>query len=170
MVSTPRPRHIIQPRKTHNRPSRVADAAVVAAEARVRTVVVESNVAWMQALETASPLGLDQIKMGSNLQSILREVTRLREHDEYWRIDVQQVRVIWARLLSPTYARALARKDGESRRLYRRGRATPLEVDTSSYTNLYDLNWVGGRWLVSRVAAVDDATAARLAAAPPASY
>jgi hypothetical protein len=124
----------------------------------------------MRALETASPLGLDRIKMGSNLQSILREVTLLRERDEYWRIDVQQVRVIWARLLGPTYARALVRKIRESRRLYRRGRATPLEVDTGSYTNLYDLNRVGRRWLVSRVAALDDATAARLAAAPPASY
>jgi hypothetical protein len=49
--------------------------------------------------------------------------------------------------------------------LYRRGRATPLEVDTRSYTNLYDLNLVRGHWLVSRVAAVDGATAARLAAA-----
>jgi ARC6-like, IMS domain len=142
---------------------------VVAAEAHVSAAIGESNVAWMRAMETASPLGLDRIKMGSNLQSVLREVTRLREHDEYWRIDVQQVRVIWARLLRPTYARALVRKDGESRRLYRRGRVTPLEVDNASYTNLYDLNRVGGRWLVSRVAALDDATAARLAAAPPAS-
>ena len=41
--------------------------------------------------------------------------------------------------------------------------------DTGSYTNLYDLNRVGGHWLVSRVAALDDATTARLAAAPPAS-
>jgi hypothetical protein len=124
----------------------------------------------MHALETASPLGLDQIKTGSNLQSIVREVRLLRERYEYWRIDVQQVRVIWVRLLGPTYARALVRKIGESRRLYRRGRATPLEIDTGTYTNLYDLNRVGGRWLVSRVAAVDDATAARLATAPPASY
>jgi hypothetical protein len=80
---------------------------------------------------------------GSNLPSIVREVTLLRERDEYRRIDVQQVRVIWTRLLSPTYARALVRKIGESRRLYRRGRATPLEVDTGSYTNLYDLKRVG---------------------------
>jgi ARC6-like, IMS domain len=143
---------------------------VAAAEARVSAAVGKSNVAWMQALETASPLGLDRIKMGSNLQSILREVTRLREHDEYWQIDVQQVRVIWARLLSPTHARALVRKIGESRRLYRRGRATPLEVDNGSYTNLYDLNRVDGRWLVWRVAALDDATAARLATAPPVGY
>jgi hypothetical protein len=138
---------------------------VAAAEARVSAAVVESNEAWMRALETASPLGLDQIKTGSNLQSILREVTLLRERDQYWRIDVQQVQVIWVRLLSPTSAQAIMRKIGESRRLYRRGRATPLEVDNSSYTNLYDLNLVGGHWLVSRVAAVDDATAARLAAA-----
>ena len=62
------------------------------------------------------------------------------------------------------------RKIGESRRLYRRGWATPLEVDAGSYTNLHDLKRVRGHWLVSRVAAVDDATAARLAAAPPASY
>ena len=78
--------------------------------------------------------------------------------------------VIWARLLSPAYAQALARKIGESRRLYRRGRAAPLEVDARSYTNLYDLNLVDGRWLVTRVAGLDDATAARLAAAPPAGY
>ena len=138
---------------------------MAAAEARVSAAVVESNVAWMRALETASPLGLDRIKMGSNLQSILREVALLQEHGEYWRIDVEQVRVIWVRLLSPTSARALMRKVGESRRLYRRGRARPLEVDTGSYTNLYDLNRVDGRWLVSRVAAVDNATAARLVAA-----
>jgi hypothetical protein len=143
---------------------------VATAEAGVSAAVVESNEAWMRALETASPLGLDRIKMGSNLQSILQEVTLLREHDEYWRIDVQQVRVIWARLLSPTYARALVRKEGEARRLYRHGRATPLEVDEASYTNLYDLDRVGGRWLVARVAAVNDATAARLAATPPTSY
>ena len=92
----------------------------------------------------------------------------LRERGEYWRIDVQRVRVIWARLLSPTYARALVRKTGESRRLYRCGRAALLEVDTGAYTNLYDLNRVGGLWLVSRVAALDDATAARLATPPPA--
>jgi hypothetical protein len=145
-------------------------ADVAAAEARVSAAVIASNLAWMRALETASPLGLDQIKTGSNLQSIVREVTLLRERREYWRIDVQQVRVIWARLLGPTYARALVRKIGESRCLYRRGRVTPLEIETGTYTNLYDLNRVGGRWLVSRVAALDDATAARLAAAPPASY
>ena len=120
-------------------------------------------------METASSGGRDRIKTGSNLQSILREVTLLRERDEYWRIDVQQVRVLWARLLGPTDARAFVRKIGESRRLYRRGRATALEVDTGSYTNLCDRNRVGGHWWVSRVAAVDDATAARLGAAPPAS-
>ena len=59
--------------------------------------------------------------------------------------------MIWARLLGPTYARALVRKIGESRRLYRRGRATPLEIDTGSYTNLYDLNLVRGHWLVLRL-------------------
>jgi ARC6-like, IMS domain len=141
---------------------------VAAADAPVSAAVVASNLAWIRALETASPLGLDRIKMGSNLQSMVREVTRLRARDEYWRIDVQQVREIWVRLLGPTYARVLVRKVGESRRLNRRGRATPLEVDTGSYTNLYDLNRVGGHWLVSRVAALDDATAARLAAPPPA--
>jgi hypothetical protein len=120
---------------------------VAAAEARLRAAVVASNLAWMRALETASPLGLDRIKMGSNLQSIVREVTLLRERHEYWWIDVQQVRVIWARLRGPTYARALVRKIGESRRLYRRGRATPLEVDTGTYTNVYDLKRVRGHWL-----------------------
>src|SRR5205085_3894453 len=98
--------------------------------------------------------------------------TLLRARDEGWRIDVQQVQVIWARLLSPAITQriTLVPQIGESRRLYRRGRATPLEVDTGSYTNLYDLNRVGRHWLVSRVAALDDATAARLAAAPPANY
>jgi hypothetical protein len=57
---------------------------------------------------------------------------------------VQQVQAIWARLRGPTYAQALVRKIGESRRLYRRGRATALEVDTGSYTNLCDLNRVVG--------------------------
>jgi hypothetical protein len=161
-MATPQPRHIVQPHKAH---LRLSAAEVTTAEASVSAAVVASNEAWMRALETASPLGLDQIKTGSNLQSILREVTLLREHDEYWRIDVQQVQVIWVRLLSPTSAQALLHKFGESRRLYRRGRATPLQVDNSSYSNLYDLNRVDGRWLVARVAAVDDATAARLAAA-----
>jgi hypothetical protein len=40
--------------------------------------------------------------------------------------------------------RVIWRKIGESRRLYRRGRATALEVDTGSYTNLCDLNRVVG--------------------------
>jgi hypothetical protein len=108
-------------------------------------------------------------KRGSNLHNLLREVT-LRERDECWRIDVQQVRVIWARLLSPTYARALVRQIGESWRLSRRGRATPLEVDTGAYTNLYESQPRAWALVSSRVAAVDDTTAARLAAAPPASY
>jgi hypothetical protein len=60
---------------------------VAAADARVSATVVASNLAWMRALETASPLGLDRIKMGSNLQSIVREVTLLRERDKYWPID-----------------------------------------------------------------------------------
>lgn len=147
-------------------PTRVA-VDIAAEEARVRAAVIASNTAWMRAMQTASAAGLARIKTNPNLQSVLADVATLQRYHEYWRIRLGHARVLWGRLLTRNHAQALLRKFDEVRVLYRQGRAAPLEVDRATYYDLYDLERVQGRWLISRVSLVDDATGARLTGAPP---
>lgn len=140
---------------------------VATEEARVRAAVIASNTAWMRAMQSASAGGLARIKTDPNLQSVLADVATLQRYHEYWRIRLGHARVLWGRLLTRNHAQALLRKFDELRVLYRQGRAAPLEVDRATYYDLYDLERVQGRWLISRVSLVDDATGARLTAVPP---
>jgi S1-C subfamily serine protease len=136
-------------------------------EQAVRDAVVQSNAAWTAAMDTASPAGLAAIKTGSNLASTLASVAALREQGQHYRIQLDVLEVIWAKVVGADQAEALVRKINEHRVLYQRGHAHPVSDDKSSYATLYDLVRQGGRWLVTLTRILDDATAARLTAAPP---
>ncbi len=136
-------------------------------EAAVRAAVVRSNDAWTAAMENVSPSGLSAIKTDSNLRAALDAVAGLRARKQYYRIHLDGLRVLWSRVLSSTRAQALVYKAGERRVLYRRGGSAPLQTISESYTNLYTLRRVRGRWLVSYVEPKTEAQAARLLTAPP---
>jgi len=136
-------------------------------EAAVGAAVVRSNDAWTAAMENASPSGLSLIKTDSNLRAALDAVAGLRARNQYYRIHLDGLRVLWSRVLSSTRAQALVYKAGERRVLYRRGGSAPLQTISESYTNLYTLRRVRGRWLVSYVEPKTEAQAARLLTAPP---
>ena len=118
-------------------------------------------------MQSARSEGLGRVKTGSSLLSTEHEVGLLQQLHEHWRISVQRVDVIWVRVIDPSHARALMRKLGETRRLYRQGQRAPMLVAQGSYYNLYDLDHIDGTWLVSQVLGLDDATGSHLASAPP---
>jgi hypothetical protein len=121
----------------------------------------------MSAMQSATSQGLGRVKTGSSLLSTEHEVGLLQQLHEHWRISVQRVDVIWVRVIDPSHARALMLKLGETRRLYRQGQRAPMLVAQGSYYNLYELDHIGGSWLVSQVLGLDDATGSHLASAPP---
>jgi hypothetical protein len=131
-------------------------------EAAVRTAVVQGNVAWTRALQTASPAGLAAFKTGDNLTAALQSVAQLQSQGEYYRIALEYFGMIWIHVLSATHAQVLAQKIGEFRALYRRGQTAPLDEVDESYFNLYDLSLVDGHWLTSSIHVLDEPSAARL--------
>ncbi|GAC1437563.1 MAG: hypothetical protein NVSMB65_11870 [Chloroflexota bacterium] len=113
--------------------------------------MLQSNTAWIAAMENASPAGLAAIKTAGSLKAALAEVARLQAQGEHYRIQPGHIEVLWTHLLSATHAHALVRKMGEQRVLYRTGQATPVATVSDTSTSLYDLVLVGGHWLVARV-------------------